>query len=177
MISPYFVWTLVRCFPLLLCLDDCDFTWRSPPVGLAPLPTLSLDLVPGTCRSWPPVIFLLLTGIVSKVLSGVALWSEVVMWCWSESCCVTRWVGWTMSVCWDEVLTGEWVLLLWRLGGRLDCVAWDLRYRRTGINSINFVYIIQYGVGMNNIAQLCWHPLCCFCMKYCTWCTLWCPTR
>lgn len=161
MISPYFVWTLVRCFPLLLCLDDCDFTWRSPPVGLAPLPTLSLDLVPGTCRSWPPVLFLLLTGIVSKVISGVALWSEVVMWCW--------------SVCWDEVLTGEWVLLLWRLGGRLDCVAWDLRYRRTGINSIDLVYIIQYGVGMNNIERYMLTSSMLFLHEILH--TLWCPTR
>ena len=117
--ASYFVWVLSCDFRFLPCLDDCDFIWRSPPVGFAPLLTLSLDFVFVARKPCPPVL-------LSTEVCGGAARSEPLTWCWLKSRCATGWLGGSILECWDVLPSGEWALLLWRLGGRLDCVAWDL---------------------------------------------------
>ena len=66
-------------------------------------------------------------ALLSTEVGGGTTQSEPLIWhYWLESCCASRWLGGSILVCWNVLLSGEWALLLWRLGGRLDCVAWDL---------------------------------------------------
>ena len=128
--ASYFVWVLSCDFRFLPCLDDCDFIWRSPPVGFVPLLTLSLDFVFVARKPCPPVL-------LSTEVCGGAARSEPLTWCWLKSRCTTGWLGGSILECWDVLPSGEWALLLWRLGGRLDCVAWDL-CKMKGQNNRNF---------------------------------------
>ena len=146
--ASYLVWVLSCDFRFLPCLDDCDFTWRSPPVGFAPLLTLSLDFVFVARRPCPPVL-------LSIEVCGGATRSELLTWCWLKSRCATGWLGGSILVCWDVLPSGEWALLLWRLGGRLDCVAWDL-CKMKGQNNHNFWIHDTSGDSEKEASGKCW---------------------